>query len=148
MHWLQTLDVELFRFIHGSLVNPVFEAVMPLASGNVLFVPVVVLAVAALVWKGRARGVICVLMLALILPLGEGLVLNTLKQTVARLRPYVALPDVHRPNKPPNSWGVHPPPMAGGETSVSSLPSKGDMTSMPSSHAANWFAATMVLFVY
>ena len=26
MHWLQTLDVELFRFINRSLSNPVFDA--------------------------------------------------------------------------------------------------------------------------
>jgi hypothetical protein len=57
MHWLQPLDAELFRFINLRLINPVFDVVMPLASGNTFFRPLLLLvAVVLLVWKGRARG--------------------------------------------------------------------------------------------
>jgi hypothetical protein len=38
IRWLQTLDVELFHFINLRLLNPVFDAVMPLASCNLFFV--------------------------------------------------------------------------------------------------------------
>ena len=72
MHWLQSLDAELFRFINLTLVNPVLDVGMPFASHSSLFAPLLVLALVLLVWKGRARGILCVLMLALILPLGDG----------------------------------------------------------------------------
>ena len=84
MDWLQTLDTELFRFINLRLINPVCDVVMPFVSGNALFRPLLLLAGILLIWKGRARGVLCVLMLALILPLGDGLICNTIKHAVGR----------------------------------------------------------------
>jgi undecaprenyl-diphosphatase len=148
MHWLQELDAELFRFINLTLVNPVFDGVMPFASHNALFGPLLVLAVVLLVWKGRARGVLCVLMLALILPLGDGLVCNTLKHAIARPRPYAVLPDVHRPGSSAGSDRMAPPlPSQQGPTTPTPLP-QASLTSMPSAHAANWFAATMILLIY
>ena len=148
MHWLQSLDAELFRFINLTLVNPVLDVAMPLASHNALFGPLVLLAAVLLVWKGRARGVLCVVMLALILPLGDGMVCNTLKHAIARARPYAAMPDVHRPgsNGSSDSMAPTPPPQPVQATPPSYPP--GSLTSMPSSHAANWFAATMILFIY
>jgi membrane-associated phospholipid phosphatase len=148
MHWLQTLDAELFRFINLTLVNPVLDMGMPLASHNALFGPLVLLAAVLLVWRGRARGVLCVLMLALILPLGEGMVCNILKHAIARPRPYAALPDVHRPGSNASSDNMAPAPSPQVvQTTPPSYP-PGSLTSMPSSHAANWFAATMILFIY
>ena len=148
MHWLQTLDVALFRLVNLRLINPVFDVVMPLASGNALFRPLLVLAVILLVWKGRARGAVCVLMLALIVSLGDGLVCNTLKHALGRPRPYAALPDVHRPGHSANSPDMSPAPPHQDGTPPPPSYSRGELTSMPSSHAANWFAATMILFIY
>ena len=34
MHWLQTLDTDLFHFINRSLSNPLFDRLMPVLSGN------------------------------------------------------------------------------------------------------------------
>ena len=110
MDWLQTLDAELFRFINLRLINPVFDVVMPFASGNAFFRPLLLLAGILLIWKGRARGVLCVLMLALILPLGDGLVCNTIKHAVGRPRPFVVMPDVHRPGRNPDSASMAPSP--------------------------------------
>ena len=87
MHWLQTLDIELFRLVNLTLINPVFDAVMPLASSNAFFPPLLVVALILLVWKGRARGAVCVLMLALAIALGDGLVCKNLKHLVGRARP-------------------------------------------------------------
>src|ERR1035437_361586 len=148
MHWLQTLDTELFRFTNLTLVNPVLDVGMPLASHNPLFGPLLAVALVLLVWKGRARGTLCVLMLALILPLGDGMVCNTLKHAIERPRPYAALPDVHRPGTSTSSDSMPPPaPSPESEAAPRSYP-PGSLTSMPSSHAANWFAATMILFIY
>src|SRR5262252_6543074 len=124
MHWLQSLDTSLFRFANSALSNPVFDVVMPFASGNSLFFPVAILAALFLAWKGRARGTICVLMLILIVSLGDGLVCLTIKNAVGRQRPFLVLPDVNL------------------------IVGKSGTGSMPSSHAANWFAATMVAYIY
>ena len=63
MQCLQTLDVELFRFVNLTLANPVFDALMPFASGNPLFLPVVLVVGMLLAWKGGTRGRVCVVML-------------------------------------------------------------------------------------
>src|ERR1035437_3242228 len=148
MHWLHTLDVELFRFVNLTLINPVFEVVMPLASSNAFFAPLLLVAGVLLVWKGRARGAVCVLMLALVVSLGDGLVCNNLKHLVGRLRPETALPGVHRPGSSAASTSLSPPASPQEETAVPAPDAKSDGASMPSSHAANWFAATMILFIY
>ena len=126
MHWLNTLDATLFHWVNPGMNNRVFDAVMPFLSGNPFFLPLVLLACAMLLWKGGARGRLCVLMLAVAIGLGDGLICNTLKHLIGRPRPFLAFTDVH-------------------------VPASIGMTgsgSMPSSHATNWFAATMVLFVY
>jgi 4-amino-4-deoxy-L-arabinose transferase-like glycosyltransferase/membrane-associated phospholipid phosphatase len=124
MQWLQTLDLELFRFINLRLSNPVFDAVMPFASGNALFGPLAFLGAILLIWKGGARGLLCLLMLALAVGVTDGLVCNTLKHAIGRERPFLAVPE------------------------AICLVGKGSSGSLPSSHAANWFAATMIAFMY
>src|SRR5258708_36059301 len=103
MDWLQSLDVGVFRFINTKLANPFFDVVMPFVSGNTFFYPVLFLAGGLLLCRGGARGRLCVLMLALILPLGDSFVCNTIKKAVGRPRPFLTLPDVRRP-------GTHPSP--------------------------------------
>jgi membrane-associated phospholipid phosphatase len=126
MSWLQSLDVTLFRFINQTLSNPVFDWLMPFLSGNRLFMPALALAGAWLVWKRRRRGVLCVLFLILAVALTDSFVVNTIKKAVERPRPFKVVSDARVPP------GI-------GRT---------DSFSMPSGHAANWFAATMVAFVF
>ena len=83
----------------------------------------IALAIVLLV-KGRARGRLCVLMFVLALGLGDGVLCDALKHGLQRLRPFRALPDVNV------RVGM------------------GGSFSMPSSHAANWFSATLILLVY
>src|SRR5450759_4994064 len=149
MHWLQTLDTSLFRFINGSFSNPLLDAVMPWFSGNRFFAPLVLLAAAVLIRRGRTQALICVLAIVIVVPLGDHFIINTIKHTVARARPFATLSDVRLPatrndadrltrgemtESPANNT---PPPAAAGKPN-----------SMPSAHAANWFAAMMVLFLY
>lgn len=124
MDWLLTLDTNLFRWINRDLAGPLLDYVMPFLSSNKFFFPVVLALGVLLIWKGRLRGLVCVLMLALIVSLGDGAVCRTLKEAVGRPRPFLVLPEVHL------------------------LVGKGGSASMPSSHAANWFAATMIFFIY
>jgi membrane-associated phospholipid phosphatase len=124
MDWLQHLDIEAFRFINRDLSNLVLDQVMPFFSGNALFHPALLLGGAILLWKGRLRGFLCLLMLALAVSLVDGFIARTLKEAIGRPRPFLTLEDVHV------------------------LVGKGRSCSMPSSHAANWFAAAMVMFLY
>ncbi len=126
VHWFQRLDAGLFHVVNPTLSNPVFDVLMPFVSGNPFFPPALVIALALLAWKGGARGRICALMLILAIALGDTFICNTLKQLIGRPRPFHVIADAHVPA------GI-------GRT---------DSGSMPSSHAANWFAATMVLFIY
>src|SRR5579883_1596716 len=123
MDWLQNLDAEAFRFINQALVNPIFDRLMPFASGNAYFHPVLVLLGIFVLWKGGTRAVLCGVMLALIVPLDDGLC-SMIKNAVGRDRPFLALQEVHL------------------------LVGRSGSYSMPSGHASNWFAGTMVAFIY
>jgi 4-amino-4-deoxy-L-arabinose transferase-like glycosyltransferase/membrane-associated phospholipid phosphatase len=102
------------------------DVVMPFFSGNRLFPPALVIAIVLFIWKGGARGRVFAVMLVLTVALGDTFICNTIKNAVHRPRPFFTLPDVHVP----------------------SVIGKTGSGSMPSSHAANWFAATMLAFIY
>ncbi|MFO1488133.1 MAG: glycosyltransferase family 39 protein [Verrucomicrobiota bacterium] len=154
MHWIQSLDTALFLFINDTLTNPVFDAVMPFVSQNRYFIPALVIAALAVFWKGGARGRVCVLMAALIVATNDGLLINTLKHTVQRPRPFLALEEVHfRQGSAQFPRGIKiTPEMSAGLQSMmdqdEAAGEKPNHNSMPSAHAANWFAATMILLVY
>ena len=148
MHWLQTLDTNLFLFVNHSLANPFFDWLMPILSGSngvkTGFIAFAVLVGVALIAFGKSHARVCVLMLALVVVTNDGLICNTLKHAVARPRPFVTLPEARVFGKIGDGY-VPPEINADG---VDMAASKGSHNSMPSSHAANWFAATMVLFLF
>jgi membrane-associated phospholipid phosphatase len=127
MHWLQPLDTGLFYFINHSLSNPLFDWLMPILSGGNgvmrFFVPLAVLVALAAIFFGNTRTCLCVLMIVLVVGLGDPLIINTIKHAVARPRPCIALSD------------------------AIARVGRTDSGSMPSAHAANWFAAAMVVFL-
>ncbi len=124
MLWLQTLDVALFRFINQTLSNPLFDTVMPWLSGNRMFVLLALLFAAGLLWRGRGKALLFILVLALVVGVTDGLVGNSLKHALGRVRPCTALEQVRV------------------------LVGCSGSGSMPSNHAANWFAAAMVAFLF
>ena len=141
MQALQSLDIDIFRFVNGKLANSFLDQVMPFLSGNAFFYPVLLLTGVCLIWKGGRRGLVCVLLLALILPMGDHWICRVIKKGVARPRPFSVLTEVRQPGaknydpgKITQNETQRKPPMAIG--------------SMPSSHAANWFAAVMIGFIY
>ena len=125
--WLFFIDRWLFHWVNHSWTNPVFDRVMPLLSGNAWFVPAVVLAVVALLWRGGLRGRLCVALLALAIAATDGGACKHLKSGLGRPRPFNAVPSL-----PDTTVRV----------------GRSDSGSMPSSHAANWFAAAVVLGTY
>lgn len=121
---LQSIDTAGFRFINGTLQNPFFDWLMPSLAGGTWFIVLVILMAAVLAWKGGARGRICVLMLAITVGINDGCVCNPIKHAFKRVRPCAALENVHK--------------MVG----------CGKSGSMPSSHASNCTAATVVLWLF
>ena len=79
-----------------------------------------------------------------ILLVGDSFICNTIKHAVARPRPFVTLPEARLFGSP--GKGYIPPQF--NEQGVDMAANTSSRTSMPSSHAANWFAATMILFLY
>ncbi len=124
MDWLQQLDVSYFRFINLTLRTGWLDAVMPFFNWNRLFTPVVALLVLLILVKGGARGRIFVALLVLGVAVTDGIVCYNLKAAIGRPRPFNDIPDAHV------------------------LVRKGGNGSMPSSHAANWFAGLTVAFIY
>ena len=124
MYWLQTIDSAAFRFVNQSLANPVFDRLMPFLSGNPFFAPALVGLIALLLWRGGSRGRLCVAMLLLLVLATNNWVVENLKQLGARPRPFLQMADVRL------------------------LVGRGGSHAMPSSHAANWFAATAMVWFY
>jgi undecaprenyl-diphosphatase len=148
MHWLQSLDTNLFLFVNRSLVNPVFDWLMPVLSGNNgvknEFIGLAIIIGVALLGFGNRRLRLCVLLTTVIVTTNDGLICNTLKHAVARPRPFVTLPEARLFGK--IGTGYIPPQI--NESGVDMAANRGSHNSMPSSHAANWFAATMALFLF
>jgi 4-amino-4-deoxy-L-arabinose transferase-like glycosyltransferase/membrane-associated phospholipid phosphatase len=122
--WLQSGDGALFRLINLGLSNPLCDKLMPLASDTPGFVPLVLLALAALVWRGGARGRICAALLVLGWCVGDWVIADAIKHGVARPRPFEHFPDARV------------------------LVGRSASFSMPSSHAMNWFSATIIAFIF
>lgn len=124
MDVLQSLDAGLFRFINLKLANPWFDWLMPALSWHWLFPPAVAALALGMIWKAGRRGRLCVLLIVIVVALGDGLVVNTLKKVTARPRPFIAHEDARV------------------------IIGRGGSYSMPSGHTANWFAAAMVAFIF
>ena len=148
MHWLQTLDTDLFLFFNRSLVNPFFDWLMPVLSGsNGVKTPFLLTAIAiglALLIFGNRRLRLCMVFTLLIVATNDGLICNPIKHAVARARPFVTLPKARLFGVVGKGY-IAPQINAAG---MDMAAGKGSHNSMPSSHAANWFAATMTLFLF
>jgi membrane-associated phospholipid phosphatase len=144
MHWLQTLDTGLFLFINRSLVNPFFDWLMPVLSGNAWFIPLATALGLTVLCFGNARARLCTLMLVLAVVLGDSLIVNTVKHVAARPRPFVTLPEARLFGTVGKGY-VAPDTRGSG---MAMAANSGSRNSMPSSHAANWFAMTMIAFLF
>lgn len=116
-------DYALFQWFNRGVVNPVFDVLMPILSGNPLFKPGLAVLAIALFWKGGRRGICCALMLAATLAVGETGT-GILKRTIGRPRPYATHPETRM------------------------LAGKGLNGSMPSGHSAIWAGAALVAAAY
>jgi 4-amino-4-deoxy-L-arabinose transferase-like glycosyltransferase len=124
MFWLESLDLTLFQWLNQSLANGIFDWFMPLLGNKGILFPAAPILVILLWWRGNRRLRICLVFLVLAVLLGDILVCGPLKHAIARPRPHLTIPEARL------------------------LTGRGRAASMPSSHAANWFAAMAVLFCF
>ncbi len=118
---LYAIDSTAFRFVNGGLANPVFDVVMPFITDvHNFYIPYALLFI-LLLWKGKARGRWCALLLALTVLVTDPISSRVIKELVMRVRPCSALDAVRLLV-----------PCGGGK-------------SFPSSHAVNNFAAAVVI---
>ena len=136
---LQSLDLAAFRYVNGTLANPFCNWLMPILSGGAWFLPLVFALGALWIWKGGRRARLCALLLVIVIPLGDGWITNTIKKAVERPRPCRTLAQVNLPM-------VQDHPRADDDNEFH----RGCTTtgSMPSGHTTNWFAATMVAWIF
>lgn len=120
---IQQLDLTVFRFFNQSIAMPWLDPGMKFLSGNVYFIPLVVLLVAGLIGWGGRRGRVFVLMVALVLGVGDPALVGTLKKAIRRDRPFVTHADTRL------------------------IVGKGSTFSMPSGHSAIWGALTSLTFL-
>ena len=97
---------------------------MPALSASPLIGPLVALLLLILLTKGGRQGRLCVLFLLLTLVIGDSIICKSLKNAIARPRPFEIIAEARV------------------------LIGKGGSASMPSSHAANWFAGTCIGYLF
>ena len=145
MHWLQALDTSLFRFRQPVVGQSVLRLAHAGFERQRLFLSRrCSCSASACFGKAMPACDFACLLLVLILPLGDGLVTQhhqTRRRPAAPVRHAAGGAAVRQLGK-----GYVPPEI--NESGVEMSTGKGSRTSMPSSHAGNWFAATMILFIY
>ena len=142
MHWLQPIDDALFFFCNRTLANPFFDWLMPLLSGSgVPWLPLLLVVAPLIFYFGRARLRLCVLFMVLVVAIGGALIIDPIKDSLSRPRPFVVLKEARLYGTVGKGYVA---PLANGE-----LPANANRHSLPSAHAANWFAiATVGFFFY
>ena len=121
---LQFIDARLFLFFNVQLANPFFDAVMPFITDKHTWYPVWLALIVGLLWKGGRKGRWVVLIALLTVLTADQIVNQLLKPLFGRIRPCIAVEGAHL------------------------LIGKKHSFSMPSSHAANFFAVATVFAYY
>lgn len=122
---LHTIDTQLFLFFNVNLANPVFDWLMPIITLKQTWYPVWAVLVVGLLWKGGAKGRWVVLMAIIVVTLSDQTAASLMKPYFQRVRPCNVVEGAHLLVNKKSSW------------------------SMPSAHAANFFAVgTLFAFYY
>lgn len=121
METLLSIDLQIFRFCNEMIANPILDFLMPLITKEKHLVPVYIVGMILLLWKGGRTGRIVVFTLIITAIVSDQISSNFLKKLIGRPRPCHELLDLRL------------------------LINCGSGKSFPSSHAVNNFAAAMVL---
>lgn len=141
-------DLQLLRHINQDWSHPVLDWLMPAVSAINAWLPLFILVAVLIFWRGGRKGRLMLLCIAVAMGIGDGLVSNTLKKTVGRVRPRDAVEGLVvrdlGPGKP-EFLRLFSPPVQ--EISKKRRETRGK--SFPSSHTVNMFSlATVVALFY
>jgi len=134
-----SLDLRIFRWINRGLNHPVLDQFFNLLADGKLWTPILLILAAILIFKGRDKARVWVVLTLLSISIGDPLISNPLKHFFDRARPYQAVEGVREVSPGPsgNRWQA--------VVRISGIPEEDVQhgRSMPSSHVANATAAAM-----
>ena len=87
-------DLEWLRLINQQWTHPTLDYVMAAVSAIEAWIPLIVIGVLAVAWRGRAKARWMLVCLALALGIGDGVISKSMKSAVGRVRPRDALSGV------------------------------------------------------
>ncbi len=119
--YLIHIDTLLFVFFNIKLANPLFDVIMPFITAQQSWYPVWLFLLIYLPWKGGKKGRWALLLILLSFAAADASAYRIFKPWIQRVRPCNVVENVHL--------------LVGNKTSWS----------MPSNHAANFFAVAAVL---
>lgn len=142
------MDVPLFYLINTRWTSPLLDWAMAVASSASLWVPLLVVVVVVLVVRGGFRERALVVCIAVALGIGDGVVVQFMKDGIGRPRPHktlsgVRMVDLERTE--PKFLALARPPRVRYFTADGN-PSGG--RSFPSGHAVNNFAVATVFALF
>ncbi|MFC2088135.1 phosphatase PAP2 family protein [Calditrichota bacterium] len=125
LEYLSEIDTQLFYFFNVTVQNSLFDWLMPFITERLHWFPVWGIIIVMLIWKGGRQGRTLLVLVIPLIFLSDQLSSSVFKPLFARTRPCIALDNIHLLIKKTNSF------------------------SLPSSHAANFFAvATFFGYFY
>lgn len=140
-------DLQLLQRINLDWTHPVLDWLMPAVSAINAWIPLFAIVALLVLWRGGKQGRWLLLCIALAIGIGDGIVSNTLKKTIGRVRPRDAVeclvvrdlapgkPDILRLFKAPEQHPSKPRQETRGK-------------SFPSSHTVNMFALATVVALF
>lgn len=140
-------DISLLRQINTEWTHPVLDWLMPALSAIEAWVPLIVLVVLLTAWRGGRQVRLMLLCLAVALGVGDGVISNTLKKTIGRVRPRDAVANITVRDlgaASPAFMRLFKPAVARSSEPAGETRGK----SFPSSHAVNMFAAATVIALF
>ncbi|WP_395751590.1 phosphatase PAP2 family protein [Prosthecobacter sp.] len=87
-------DLSLLHQINTAWSHPVLDWLMPALSAIEAWLPLIIVAVLITAWRGGKRARVMLLCAGIAVALGDGVISNTLKKTIGRVRPRDARADV------------------------------------------------------
>jgi undecaprenyl-diphosphatase len=137
-------DLSLLHQINSVWSHPALDWVMPAISAIEAWVPLIAIAVLLTAWRGGKRARVMLLCLGIAVGIGDGVISNTLKKTIGRVRPRDALTSVTVRDLGPASpafMRLFEPVVVNPSEPNGEVRGK----SFPSSHTVNMFAAATVM---
>lgn len=137
-------DLSLLHQINTAWSHPVLDWLMPALSAIEAWLPVIIAAVLITAWRGGKRARIMLLCLGVAIGLGDGVISNTLKKSIGRVRPRDALAGItirDLGTASPAFMRLFEKPVVKPSEPNGATTGK----SFPSSHTINMFAAATVI---